>query len=30
VREHVSIVENVLTDLALQLFAYFNIGLHRR
>jgi hypothetical protein len=30
VREHVSIVENVLTDLALQLFAYFNNGLHRR
>jgi HEPN superfamily RiboL-PSP-like protein len=30
VREHVSIVENVLTDLALQLFAYFNNSLHRR
>jgi hypothetical protein len=30
VREHVSIVENVLTDLALQVLAYFNNNLHRR
>jgi hypothetical protein len=30
VREHVSVVETVLTDLALQLFAYFNSNLHRR
>jgi hypothetical protein len=30
VREHVAVVENVLTDLALQLFTYFNNRLHRR
>lgn len=30
VRQHVAIVENVLTDLALQLFTYFNNRLHRR
>jgi hypothetical protein len=30
VREHVSIVENVLTDLALRLMPYFTNGLHRR
>jgi hypothetical protein len=30
VRDHVSIVENVLTDLALQLFTYFNNNRHRR
>ncbi len=30
VREHATIVENVLTDLALQVLAYFNKGLHKR